>query len=682
MKKINKKFTKKYNIKEKIEKRYNILIVIISILIIILFLKLFYVQIIKKDYYKQKLKELTDIKIEGSTAPRGRIYDRNHKLIVDNKPIKVIYYEKVGNTIKQEIELAYKLSELIEIENKATEKMYKTFWMLKYPNETNNKITKEELKLLEARKITNNDILKYKYNRITEEDLNLLKEEDKKAAYIYDLMNRGYKYQEKIIKKDNVTDEEYASIASNLNKLKGINVRLDWERVYPYENTFKSILGTLSENSIPSDLEKEYLKKGYNLNDRVGISYLELEYDDYLKGEKNIYELNDKGEKILYKLGSRGNDITLTIDIELQRDIENILEEEIKKAKKERNTEYYNRSFVVVTNPKTGEILAMAGKQIVENDKNYKIYDYTPGIMTSPVTVGSVVKGASHIVGYNNGALKIGEIRRDTCVKLAGTPLKCSFMPLGVLNDITALKRSSNTYQYYTAMKVANTKYFYNTAMKPNPEALKKYRDTFKEFGLGTKTGIDLPVESIGNIGSKTDGGLILDFAIGQYDTYTPLQLSNYIGTIANNGTRMQLHLLNSVYESNSNLENKIYSYENKELNKVTTEDKYLKRVQQGFKEVLKWGGTGSGYIDLKYKPAGKTGTSQSFVDTNGDGKIDKETISATFVAYAPYDNPKVTFTIVSPDVSNYDNNSTYQTNVNKRITTRVSEAYFKKYKN
>ena len=678
MKRIKYNYYKKYkDIKEVIEKRYNILIVIIMIIIVIMFVKLFQVQIIKRDYYVQKLKEITDNKIEGTTAPRGRIYDRNNKLIVDNKPKKIIYYEKKGLSVKEEIELSYKLANYLEIKVSSNDNIYKTFWLKKYPNKANSLITKKEYELLEMRKITNDDILKYKMDRITEEELNKFSDIDKEAAYIYYLMNKGYKKEEKIIKDEEVTDSEYANIAANLNKLKGVNIRLDWDRTYPYQDTFKSIIGKVGDN-IPKDLEKYYLKKGYNLSDRVGVSYLEYQYDDYLKGEKNIYEINENNEKVLTKEGIRGNDIVLTIDIELQKDIEQILEEELIKTKKERNTEYYNRSFVIITNPKTGEILAMAGKQIIENKNNYKIYDYTPGVMTSPLTVGSVVKGASHIVGYNNKALKIGEIRSDNCVKLAGTPIKCSWRPLGVLNDITALKKSSNTYQYYTAMKVANTKYVYNGSMSPNKEAFDKYRKTFNEFGLGVKTGIDLPVESTGNIGKSYVGGLLLDFSIGQYDTYTPIQLAQYIGTIANNGSRMQLHLLDSVYSSINN--EKIYSYKLKELNKVTTEEKYINRVQEGFKEVMKFGGTGSGYIDLKYKPAGKTGTSQSFVDTNGDLKIDKETVSATFVGYAPYDDPKVTFTVASPDIYNYDNNSNYQTNVNRRIVKRISNLYFEKY--
>ena len=99
-----------------------------------------------------------------------------------------------------------------------------------------------------------------------------------------------------------------------------------------------------------------------------------------------------------------------------------------------------------------------------------------------------------------------------------------------------------------------------------------------------------------------------------------------------------------------------------------------------GFRAVLDYGGTGSGYIDKKYKPAGKTGTSQSFIDTDGDGKIDKETVSNTFAGYAPFDDPRVTFTVVSPDIYYDDARSNHQTLVNMRISKRVSQKYFELY--
>lgn len=684
----SKKNKRKINIKQKekiIEKRYNILIIIIIVVFLILFISLFYIQVIDVDKYKEKLETLTNNVIEGSTAPRGRIYDRNHKIIVDNTPVKVIYYKKQGISTQGEIELAYRLANLLEIDSSSlTKNELKRFWIKNNKDVANAKITEDEWNNLSLRKITSTEIDKLKLERVTEEEIINYSDLDKEAAYIYYLMNKGYTSSEKIIKSKNVTDEEYAKIAALTDELKGVDVRLDWERSYPYGDTLKSILGNVSGyNGIPAELKDYYLDLGYSLDDKVGTSYLEYQYDSYLKGEKSTYVINKYGEKTLLSEGNRGNDIVLTIDIELQKQIEAILEEELIKTKSEPNTEYYNRSFAIVADPNTGEILAMAGKQIVDKNGEYVIYDFIPGIITSPVTVGSVVKGASHIVGYKYGGLNIGEVRNDTCVKVAGTPLKCSWQSLGTLNDITALKMSSNTYQFYTAMRVAGINYFYNTPFKVSEEIFNKYRTIFNQFGLGVKTGIDLPNESTGQIGSSDSGGLLLDFSIGQYDTYTPMQLSQYIGTIANNGSRMQPYLLKEVYSSNKNdgnLEKLIYKNESVILNKVDIEQVYIDRVKEGFKSVLSYGGTGAGFIDLKYNPAGKTGTSQSFIDTNFDGKIDKETITTTFVGFAPADNPKVTFTVVSPDVSHYDNGYTYQSYVNRRIAKRVSNLYFTMY--
>jgi cell division protein FtsI/penicillin-binding protein 2 len=680
-------YYRKYkNIKETIEKRYSILIGVITFIVFILFANLFFIQIIQKDYYVNKVKTLSQNIINGNSAPRGRIYDRNHKLIVDNKPVKIIYYKKQpGVTTKQEIELAYQISEMLELKySSISQSVLKDFWLKNYPDLGKSKITSEEWQQLDERKLTRNDIERLKLERITEEELDEFSLDDKEAAYIYSLMNKGYSYSEKIIKKDNISDQEYALISENAHLLNGFNTRLDWERVYPYGNVFKTILGSVStsESGLPSELKDYYVSKGYSLNDRVGISYLEYQYEEYLKGEKNQYEVLSNGDYKLLKEGKRGNDIVITIDIELQKEVERIITEELIKAKEEPNTEYYNRSFVVITDPNTGEVLAMAGKQIVKTGDKYEIYDYTPGVTTSPVVVGSVVKGASHIVGYNTGSLKIGEIRDDNCIKIAQTPLKCSWKYLGKIDDIKALKSSSNTYQFNTAIKVGKGTYIYDKPLRINEEAFDTYRSTFAEFGLGIKTGIDLPVESLGYKGSSKLPGHLMDFSIGQYDTYTPIQLAQYIGAIANGGYRMQPFLLKSVYDSKSvDLKNIILTNEPVVLNKVDTDDKYMSRVQEGFKEVLMPGGTGYNFMPPSIKPAGKTGTSQSFIDSTLDGIIDKETISNAFVGYAPYDNPMVTFTVISPDISHYDNKSTYQTNVNSRITNQVSKKFFEIYK-
>ncbi len=667
------------DVRIEIEKRYNILTAIVMLFILVLIIGLFFVQVVQNEHYASEMESLTKQIVYGDSAPRGRIYDRNGNLIVDNKPLKVISYQKPsGVSSKEEIEVAYKLGDMIDLDvSKLKEVDLKYFWLVNHPKKAKAKITDEEWERLEKRKITNDDINKWQIERITTEDLSIYDNRDKKAAYIYTLMNTGYSYEEKTIKNENVTDEEYALVSENISELKGVNTKLDWEREYPYGSVFRSILGNVSSSSsgLPAELKEYYLDKGYSLDDRVGISYLEYEYEDVLKGKKDKFQVQDDGSYTLIEEGKRGNDIVLTIDIELQKALEEILTAEVLNTKKEANTEFYNRSFAIIANPNTGEILAMAGKQVKEENGQYKIYDYTPGIVTSPVVMGSAVKGASQIVGYNTGALKIGEKRYDTCVKIAATPEKCSWKYLGYLNDITALAQSSNTYQFYTAIKVGHGNYVYNKPLSVDKEAFTTYRNTFAEFGLGVKTGIDLPVESLGYKGNSTSSGHLLDFSIGQYDTYTPIQLTQYIGTIASGGARVKPYLYKGLY-NNGQIENET---ETTVLNKVNTKTEYLDRVKQGFEAVMSYG-TGAGYINMTYKPAGKTGTSQSFIDTDGDNVVDKETITTTFVAYAPSDNPEVTFTIISPDVSRSDGRTTYQSSVNKRLAQAISQKYFEIY--
>ena len=290
---------KKKDVTRTIEKRYNVLIALIILLILVLSGSLFYFQIIRNSFYIEKLDYLTTNIVAGSTAPRGRIYDRNHKLIVDNKPIKVIYYKAPsGITVKEEINNAYKVANMIRIDyNYLQDYDLKEFWIKNNMDKAKAKITDDEWEQLDKRKITLDDIENMKRERITDDDLSSFSELDYKAAYIYYLMNKGYSYDEKVIKDEDVTDEEYALISENIDDLKGFNTKLDWEREYLYGDTFRTILGTVSTSDagIPYELKDDYLKKGYELNDRVGTSYLEYQYEDYLKGEKNKYEILDNG---------------------------------------------------------------------------------------------------------------------------------------------------------------------------------------------------------------------------------------------------------------------------------------------------------------------------------------------------------------------------------------------------
>ena len=666
------------------KKRFIFLGSILVMLFLIITLRLYQVMLRDQSKYEEQLTTLATQTVEGPSSPRGRILDRNGKVIVDNKAVKTIYYTKDKNrTTSEEIALAYKVAEHLDLDySKVSETNKREFFVVQNAKEMEKRITNEEWEKYEQRKLTNDDIYNLKLKRVTTDELNNFSAEDNKASYLYYLMNKGYSYDDKIIKNKDVSDSEYAYIAENNEELDGFNTKLDWERVYLYGDTFRTILGSVG--SIPSEEKTNYLAKGYSLNDRVGTSYLEKQYENYLKGTKALYQTVNSHELELVSEGMRGNDIILTIDIDLQQQLESILNEEILATKGQPNTDYYNRSYAIIADPNTGEILAMAGRQAVSNGTGgYKTIDCTSGILTSPMTSGSVVKGASMLVGFNKGAITPGEYMVDECVKIAGTPQKCSWKTLGTINDIDALALSSNVYQFKTAMKVAGAIYQYNMPLVIDESAFDTYRNTFKEFGLGVKTEIDLPVESLGLSSDNKAPGLLLDFVMGQYDTYTPIQLLQYISTFANGGSRLAPHLLKEVHQATDGEElgEIIYEYGTKLLNKVNTEAVYLNRVKEGFHAVMtKSYGLGKDYIDAKYDPSGKTGTSQSFTDIDKDGIIDTATVSTAFVGYAPTTNPKMSITVTSPDSSWENPNNSYSTLVTRRISKRASEAYFNLY--
>lgn len=662
-------------------KRINVLSIIIIIIFLILIINLIYIICFKTNFYQKKLLELTDVTIYGESAPRGRIYDRNYNLLVDNDKVPVIYYKKQSNiTSKEEIELAYSLINLIELPyEKLLTRNLKEFYLVIYKEECNEKITKEEWDKLKKRILTSTDIDNLKISRITDEDLSVFNDNDKKAAYLYYLMNQGYSYSEKIIK-SNATDSEYAYFSENNSDLKGFDTKVTWKRIYKYGDTLKSILGSVG--SIPKEEKEYYLNKGYVLTDIVGLSNIEKQYEELLRGSKAEYKKINNNQLVLVKEAKRGKDIVLNIDINLQKEVDSIIDFYLKRAKGEANTKYLSKTYVVIQRPNTGEVLAISGRQILKQDNKYNTYDITPYALTDPMTPGSVVKGASMLVGYNTGVVKMGEYMTDECIKLANIPAKCSSHRVGRLNDIVALAESSNVYQFKIAMKVAKADYKYNKKIEIDPSAFDIYRNTFKEFGLGIKTGIDLPVESLGYSGKNRAADLLLNFAIGQYDSYTPIQLSQYITTIASNGKRLEPHLLKEIHDSSDNEEigKLIKVIEPNILNTVNTKEEYLKRVQEGFVAVMEIG-LGKRVMGNSPSPAGKTGTSESFIDADGDGKIDTETVSNAFVGYAPSYDPVMSITVTSPDVAHFTNGNTYLSYMNRLIARKISNKYFEMFK-
>lgn len=618
----------------------------------------------EKETYLDKYYAITDIYTKGASAPRGRILDCNGNILVDNIGINSIFYHKKSTTtLKEELEVAKKLVELTNYEYQYDDKKLKDFFLLIHSDMANSLVTLEEKELYKERKITKEELTKLKKERITEELLDNLTEEEKYSSYFYYLMNDGYTYDNKRLLK-NLNDELYASILEA--NLTGIFGELEWVRAYPYEETLKTIFGSVSE-SLPKGKEK-LLDAGYSLEDKVGISGLEEYYEEYLKGEKAVYKVNGT-ELELVSEAKKGKDLILNIDIEIELKVEEIIKEQITNGKKLANTEFYRESYAIVSEPLTGNIKAIAGIRKLDNGE---FQDVSINVIKNAYTVGSAVKAASMTVGYQNNIIDIGSTYTDGCVKLANLPAKCSYARLGVLDDKRALALSSNYYQFMIALGVSKNKYSYNMKANVTEDDFETYRNTFKSYGLGTTTGIDLPNESSGLKGEKTAIDLLLNLSIGQYDLYTPTSLMQYINTIASHGSRLKLNLMNKIMDGDKLiLENK-----KEVLNKVDLEDKYMKRIEESLHEVMK-SGTGYWYANPSINAAGKTGTSESYIDSDYNGTLDAYVLSNTFLMYAPINEPKYSIVVISPNTSNLNSKSKYRAPINRLIARNINDYLF-----
>ncbi|WP_246017829.1 peptidoglycan D,D-transpeptidase FtsI family protein [Mesobacillus subterraneus] len=669
--------------------RVNILFFTVFVLFSLLVLRLGIVQIVHGEDYKREINRKEDVTV-NNPVPRGKMLDRNYKVIVDNKPLNAITYTNEGATQEEMLKVAARLAQIIDQKtDKVRERDKKDFWIIKYPDEAKKLISEEELELYSKKKTGNKDLYKLQLKRITDNHLKQLSQQDIEELAIFRIMNSGYKFTPQIIKNEGVTLEEFAIVNENLDKLPGVNATMDWDRQYMFEDTFRPVLGriTTSSEGLPAERIDYFMSRGYNRNDRVGKSNLELEYEDVLQGKKEkVVNVTDKAgellEKELVSEGSRGKDLILSIDMDLQIAVEKIIEKELWAAKSSPGTGLLDRAYVVLMDPNTGEVLAMAGKRIVRDQETNKLYleDDALGNILNTFNVGSVVKGATVLTGYKTGAINSYTRFDDRALDIKGTPIKKSYSYLGVLNDIQALKVSSNVYMFHTAIKIGKGVYRYQQPLNLNSNVWDTIRSSFASFGLGVRTGIDLPNEQTGAKGVNYPVGKVLDLVIGQYDTYSNMQLAQYISTIANNGYRMQPRLVKEIREPATNTEElgQVYtSFPPNVLNEIGMDQQWLDRVHSGFEKVMQEpGGTAYRYFgNAPYSPAGKTGTAEAFYDgplrKKGDPMMD--TMNLSLVGYAPSRKPEIAMAVMVP----WAYQGSVDHGANKKIGRAVMDTYF-----
>ncbi|WP_332694993.1 peptidoglycan D,D-transpeptidase FtsI family protein [Halalkalibacter lacteus] len=666
--------------------RLNVLFFIVFLLFSGLILRLGFVQIVEGESFVSELASTTN-STARIDAPRGVMYDRFGNVVVDNQLELSLTYTNPARTTKAEtmLEIARDLEPLIDIDtDRVIERDIRDFILITMSEEERyDLVSREERRDLESVSAE----YKLEVESISQDQIDSISEEDLRVLAIFREMARGYANSPQRIKQ-RITLEEAHVISENLDRLPGIDILRDSSRSYPFGDAFRSFFGSTS--TIPREKLDYYISRGYDRSDLVGTSFLEAQYEEVLRGQKAVIEsiTERHGSRTIdrsvnERQGQRGNDLVLTIDMELQQKLEGIVESEVGKTGysyvKDRS------AYAVLMDPRTGDILAMAGFTGEGELRPDHI-----GNVNNIFEMGSSVKAASVLTGFHVGVAQPGTSFNDRAIHFPNGQVKRSWNTSGFgwIDDRRALEQSSNVYMFEIGMRMANCYYSPpNTSgcgwtTGPGGTIGNAYNDVryyFSQFGLGAETGIDLPSYSSGLIGGSEIGGNLLDLMIGQYDNYTPLQLAQYIATIANDGYRMEPRIVREVRDPSTKQDEQgaiIQKFEPKVLNRVDMSHNHISRVQQGLRDVMTRGTARGMFANSPYQPAGKTGTAQVSV-TVGEGanRRSVEGNTQTFVGYAPFNNPEIAFAVVVPDLKLDSRGG--RAGVAQEISKKALEAYF-----
>lgn len=660
-----------------VNRRIFIFGIIICLIFAVVSVRLVFLQIRNQEDYAAKLENYSSQKQTDSTA-RGEMVDRNGKVIAKTvSSHNIVYFPPKDTTSEEQWKLAQTFAKDFKVDHKGmTNSDYQDLYMFLHKDEKGNKDSgKNLLSEQEKETLTAEEQEKKIRSRITMKMVNELADDDIKDAFsVYLSMRKLPNNQNKVILED-VDSDSVAKLMENKDKYRGFDVNLgSWKREYPYKDTLRDVLGsiTTSKQGVPSELRSYYEAMGYSLTDRVGQSGLEKQYEDLLSGTPRVSEISydSDGTAIMNETssGKNGYDLHLTIDVELQKKVDDILEDTLKKYAGTAGREKFKKAIVVLMNPQTGEIYAMSGKYL---DEDGKIQNYSSGAYLDAFASGSVVKGATVYMMLDQGIQTRYSTEQDEEMKIAGTPFKRSFNTYGTVNSIRALAVSSNVYMFKSVIKLAGGNYVYNQPLGITNEMAQKtfklMRNYYSMFGLGTKTGLDVPNEAQGFTGNTMNPGSLLDYSIGQYDNYTPIQLVQYAATIANGGKKVQPKLVNTATEVNTDYT--VYENKTQVLSALPGSKEDLETIQMGFREVV----AGEHAIDpiksLDVQVAAKTGTAEVEDFTN-----------ASLVGYAPYDKEaKVAFACSVPESATNDQ-SVAGNLCAYNIMPEVLKEFFKKY--
>jgi penicillin-binding protein 2 len=427
-----------------------------------------------------------------------------------------------------------------------------------------------------------------------------------------------------------------SKVEENLFLLPGVSYDIESKRLYPYHIRAPHLLGYCKE------ITDEQLKRSgtvYQQGDLVGSSGLEASYEIFLRGEKGyeFISVNSKGQLLgPLEEGRRdipskdGFDLMLSIDFGLQAFAESLM------------TNY--RGALVAIDPNDGGVLALVSKPDFDpsifsgvtsseiwthlnTDPEKPLFNratmtrYPPGSTFKMLVAAAALEEGiidEHFHYTCGGSFRFGtKVFRDTHVH-------------GSVNVVEAIQQSCDVFFYQLVLKVG----------------LDKLYEYSKRFGFSKPTGIDIGDETSGLIpsaeyydrvygkGKWTQGNLV-SLGIGQGEIgVSPLQMAQYVAALANNGTLLQPHAVNSIRNKRTN---KVDMIDHSEI-PVWLNGNVMRMIREGMRRVVEEpGGTGGLARIAGVVSAGKTGTAQN---PHGEDH-------AWYVGFAPFDHPKIAIAVM-----------------------------------
>ena len=582
-------------------------------------------------------------------ASRGIITDRNGKVLVSNRLAYTLVFDRSGFTDDASLNDAIlRLIRLCQETGTAwndTLPIAQTGSFLRYTNDRSESfaqyLEKNKLTATAAGRqlIAEMRALYHVDESLSEKDARLV------IGVRYELHSRdSYTFAEDV-------SSEVLSLITD-GRYEGVSIRTASARVY---NTTLAahILGTIGPiwQEEWSSNEKTgyvgYADKGYSMNDLVGKDGVEKAFEEYLRGTDGRRLITtDEDGKLTGELYTRepqpGGTVALTLDIDLQADVERALAQTITGMIDEDSNERGGAAAVVSVG--SGEVLALASYPTYDLSTFNEDYEDLVADERLPMfnraTQGTYAPGSTFKMCTAVAALESGIITPSSIIQDRGiyTYYRDPQPMCWVYRQGGSTHGRINVTQ---AITVSCNYFFYEVGRLTGIRTLDSYAS---QFGLGQSTGIEIG-DSSGVLASPewadshnrewTDGQTITA-AIGQsYNLFTPLQLANYIATLVGGGEHYQAHLLKNVKEyDNSRL---LYVYDDEPLNTVEMSGSTVEAVTKGMHELTVSGGVAFAFRDCVVSAGAKTGSAQ----------VGTDIANGVFVAYAPYEDPEIAVAIV-----------------------------------